>query len=47
LPRRHYIDQGYRLPEDIRQEEIEQLFSSINDHLRDRTIFILMLHTGE
>ena len=43
---RHYIDQGHRLPRDIRQNEIEKLFTAIGDHLRDRTIFTLMLHTG-
>ena len=46
ITRRHYIDQGHRLPRDIRQEEIEKLFTAISDHLRDRTIFTLMLHTG-
>ena len=46
ITRRHYIDQGHRLPRDIRQEEIEKLFTAIGDHLRDRTIFTLMLHTG-
>jgi len=46
LPQRHYIDQGHRLPRDIHQEEVERLFVAIGDHLRDRTIFILMLHTG-
>jgi site-specific recombinase XerD len=46
IPQRHYIDQGHRLPRDIRQEEIEKLFTAIGDHLRDRTIFTLMLHTG-
>ena len=43
---RHYIDQDHRLPRDIRQDEIEKLFTAIGDHLRDRTIFTLMLHTG-
>jgi integrase/recombinase XerD len=46
ITRRHYIDQGHRLPRDIRQEEIKKLFTAIGDHLRDRTIFTLMLHTG-
>ena len=45
ITRRHYIDQGHRLPRDIRQEEIEKLFAAIGNHLRDRTIFTLMLHT--
>jgi integrase/recombinase XerD len=46
ITRRHYIDQGHHLPRDIRQEEIKKLFTAIGDHLRDRTIFTLMLHTG-
>jgi len=46
ITQRHYIDQGHRLPRDIRQSEIEKLFMAISDHLRDRTIFTLMLHTG-
>jgi integrase/recombinase XerD len=46
ITQRHYIDQGHHLPRDIRQEEIEKLFTAIGDHLRDRTIFTLMLHTG-
>lgn len=44
--KRHYISPGYPLPRDIRQEDIDKLFSAIGDHLRDRTIFTLMLHTG-
>ena len=43
---RHYVDQGHSLPRDIRQEEIEKLFIAIGNHLRDYTIFTLMLHTG-
>jgi integrase len=46
ITQRHYIYQGHRLPRDIRQSEIEKLFTAIGDHLRDRTIFTLMLHTG-
>jgi len=46
VAQRHYIDQGHRLPRDIHQEEVERLFMAIGDHLRDRTIFTLMLHTG-
>jgi site-specific recombinase XerD len=46
ITQRHYIDQGHRLPRDIRQNEIEMLFTAIGDHLRDRTILTLMLHTG-
>ena len=46
ITQRHYIDQGHRLPRDIRQSEIEKIFTAIGNHLRDRTIFTLMLHTG-
>jgi integrase/recombinase XerD len=46
ITQRHYVDQGHRLPRDIRQVDLEQLFTAIGDHLRDRTIFTLMLHTG-
>ena len=46
LAQRHYIEPGHRLPRDIRQEEIEKLFAAIDNHLRDRTIFTLMLHSG-
>lgn len=46
VAQRHYIDQGHRLPRDIHQEEVERLFAAIGDHSRDRTIFMLMLHTG-
>ena len=41
VAQRHYIDQGHRLPSDIRQEDLEKLFAAIGDHLRDRTIFTL------
>jgi site-specific recombinase XerD len=46
LAQRHYIEPSHRLPRDIRQEEIEKLFKAIDNHLRDRTIFTLMLHSG-
>jgi site-specific recombinase XerD len=46
ITQRHYIVQGHRLPRDIRQSEIEKLFTAIGDHRRDCTIFTLMLHTG-
>jgi integrase/recombinase XerD len=46
IPHRHYIDQSHHLPRDVHQEDIEKLFRAIGDHLRDRTIFTLMLHTG-
>lgn len=44
--KRHYISPSHRLPRDIRQDEIDKMFAAIGDHLRDRTIFTLMLHTG-
>lgn len=46
VTQRHYIDQDHHLPRDIRQEEIEKLFTAIGDYVRDRAIFTLMLHTG-
>ncbi len=46
IPHRHYIDESHRLPRDVHQEDIEKRFLAFGDHLRDRTIFTLMLHTG-
>lgn len=46
IPHRHYIDQNHRLLRDIHQEDLEKLFQTISNHLRDRNIFTLMLHTG-
>ncbi|MBI9044570.1 MAG: tyrosine-type recombinase/integrase [Anaerolineaceae bacterium] len=46
MAKRHYVEKGHRLPRDIRRDEIEKLFAAIGNHLRDRTIFTLMLHTG-
>ncbi len=46
IPHRHYIDKSHRLPRDVHQEDIEKLFLAIGYHLRDRTIFTLMLHAG-
>jgi len=46
IPRRHYINKRHRLPRNISQIEIELLFAAIADHVRDRTIFTLMLHAG-
>jgi hypothetical protein len=46
VPQRHYIDLGHHLPRNLRESEIEKLFQTIADHLRDRTIFTLMLHAG-
>lgn len=46
IPRRHYLSQGRNLPRSVRQNEMVRLFASVGDHLRDRTIFTLMLHAG-
>ena len=46
VPRRHYVSRGYQLPRSIPQNGLELLFAAIGDHLRDRTIFTLMLHAG-
>jgi site-specific recombinase XerD len=46
VPQRHYIDLGHHLPRNLRESEFEKLFITIGDHLRDRTIFTLMLHAG-
>ena len=46
IPYRHYIHKGYPLPRDLRDAQVQQLFASFGNHLRDRTIFTLMLHAG-
>ena len=46
IARRHYTSQRHRLPRNLHQSEVEKLFAAIGDHLRDRTIFTLMLHAG-
>jgi len=46
IPRRHYLSQGRTLPRSVRQNDVARLFASIGDHLRDCTIFTLMLHAG-
>jgi site-specific recombinase XerD len=45
LPKRHFIRQGKRLPRDIEERDIEQLFSVIHS-VRDRSMFLLMLRCG-
>jgi len=35
VTQRQYIDQGHCLPRDLRQSEIEKLFTAIGDHMRD------------
>lgn len=46
VPRRHYVSRGRQLPRSIPLNELELLFAVVGDHLRDRTIFTLMLHAG-
>jgi len=46
VPRRHYVSRGHQLPRSIHNNELELLFEAIGDHLRDCTIFTLMLHPG-
>ena len=46
LPRRHYITLGRHLPRDIPDDVVAKLFEAIGSHLRDRTMFTLMLHAG-
>jgi integrase/recombinase XerD len=45
-PRRHYISPRRSLPRPASDDEIERLFVAIGSHLRDRTMFTLMLHSG-
>ena len=45
-PRRHYVANADLLPRDLTDDVVQQLFVAIGDHLRDRTIFMLMLHAG-
>jgi site-specific recombinase XerC len=44
-PRRHFIHQGQRLPRDVQDQILEQLFAVVSSH-RDRAIFLLMLRCG-
>jgi integrase/recombinase XerD len=46
IPRRHYIALGRPLPRDVADDVVAQLFKAIGSHLRDRTMFTLMLHAG-
>ena len=46
IPRRHYLALGHRLPRDVADDMIAQLFKAIGSHLRDRAMFTLMLHAG-
>jgi site-specific recombinase XerD len=45
LLRRHFIRQGQRLPRDVEDSALQQLFDVI-DHPRDRAMFLLMLRCG-
>ena len=46
VPGRHYLARERRLPRDVSDDVIAQLFEAIGSHLRDRTMFTLMLHAG-
>jgi len=46
IPRRHYLAHERRLPRDLPDDVIVQLFEAIGSHLRDRAMFTLMLHAG-
>ena len=46
IPRRHYPASERRLPRDLPDRVVEQLFKAIGSHLRDRAMFTLMLHAG-
>lgn len=46
IPRRHYLARDRRLPRDVPDDVIAQLFKAMGSHLRDRTMFTLMLHAG-
>jgi site-specific recombinase XerD len=45
IPDRHFVSQGRRLPRDVEDPDVEQLFAVIADP-RDRAIFLLMLRCG-
>lgn len=45
LPRRHFIRQGQRLPRDVEDADLNQLFGVIETP-RDRAMFLLMLRCG-
>lgn len=45
LPQRHYIRPGFRLPRDVQDRDLEQLFTVIH-FPRDRAMFVLMLRCG-
>ena len=44
-PKRHFIRQGQRLPRDVQDKDLEQLFAAIESE-RDRAMFLLMLRCG-
>jgi len=45
IPRRHFIKQGHRLPRDVADSVLDQLFAVITSP-RDKAIFTLMLRCG-
>jgi site-specific recombinase XerD len=46
VPRRHYVDRAETLPRDVADPILEKLFEAIGEHVRDRAMFMLMLHCG-
>jgi site-specific recombinase XerC len=45
VPKRHFIRHGQRLPRDVEDSILQELFAVI-DHVRDRAMFLLMLRCG-
>jgi site-specific recombinase XerD len=45
LPRRHFVNQGRRLPRDVQDADIARLFAVI-ESVRDRAMYLLMLRCG-
>ena len=45
VPKRHYLRQPERLPRDLQDETVQQLFGVVDD-ARDRAMFMLMLRCG-
>lgn len=45
IPKRHYLRQPQRLPRDVQDEAVQQLFAVVDD-ARDRAMFMLMLRCG-
>jgi site-specific recombinase XerC len=45
LPKRHFVNQGRRLPRDMQDADIAQLFAVV-ESVRDRAMYLLMLRCG-